>query len=293
MHLAGFLRNLSRMFCILVGVGCLLLVYAIFIEPSRVVVMDADVPTHALSPALESLTLVHISDPHVGVGPGANTLRRAVDLANQASPDLVLLTGDFLDMHASPGADKILQRELLRLKSTYGIYAVLGNHDVAVGTDRVTRLLQASGVMVLSTSYYSVTIAGEPVWLLGLEDEGIEFCREFSAFESAWQSQADALGDWLDLIPSSDVSLLLVHNPDFAMMLPGQVDLVLAGHTHGGYINLPLLGAPLTPSCFGQTLLAGLVNVNGTYVYVNRGLGGVRLRFNAQPEVAVLHLAPE
>jgi uncharacterized protein len=293
MHFAGLLRKLGRMLCILAVMGCLLLGYAVFVEPSRVSVTHADVPIQDLAPALEGLTLVHISDPHIGVGPGANTLRRAVDLANQTSPDLVLLTGDFLDMHASPDADKILRRELERLQSAHGVYAVLGNHDVAVGTDRVTQVLESSGVMVLSTARHPVTIAGESVWLLGLEDEGIEFCREFSTFENAWQSQADALGDWLDVIPPSDVSLLLVHNPDFAMMLPGHVDLVLAGHTHGGYINLPLLGAPLTPSCFGQMLLAGLVNVDETYVYVNCGLGGVRLRFNAAPEIAVLRLAPK
>lgn len=272
-----------------------MLLYAAFIEPSWLAVMRVDVPVRGLPLALEGLTLVHISDPHVGVGPGAAVLRRAVDLANRESPDLVLLTGDFLDSHASPEvAGEILVGELARLQATEGVYAVLGNHDMSIGKARITTLLESAGVTVLATEHHSVTVGGATVWLLGVEDAGVNFCRDFAMFESAARPQAEALAGWLDAIPSSDVRLLLVHHPDFAMMLPpGRLDLVLAGHTHGGYVRLPFVGAPLTPSCFGQTLLAGPVKVDETLVYVSRGLGGVRLRFNARPEIAVLRLVAE
>ncbi|MBN2003809.1 MAG: metallophosphoesterase [Anaerolineae bacterium] len=269
--------------------------YTVFVEPSWIAVTRLDVPVRGLPPALEGATLVHLTDPHVGVGAGATVLHRAVNLANHESPDLVLLTGDFLDSHADPeSAGVILVDELRRLQAAKGVFAVLGNHDMSVGKARMTRLLESAGVTVLATERCSVTLDGVPVWLLGVEDAGVEFCRDFSVFKSAAHPQATALAGWLAEIPSSDVRLLLVHNPDFAMMLPpGRLDLVLAGHTHGGYLRLPFVGAPLTPSCFGQTLIAGPVEVDDTLVYVNRGLGGVHIRFNARPEVTVLHLVVE
>lgn len=292
MNNRGPLRILWRAFLILAIAGGLLLLYALFIEPSWIAVTRVDVPVRGLSPALEGLTLVHISDTHVGVGPGAAMLRRAVDLANRESPDLVLLTGDFLDSQGSPRiAGGILVDELTRLQAAAGIFAVLGNHDTAIGEARVTALLESAGVTVLATERHSVTIGGAAVWVLGVEDAGVNFCRDFAVFTTAMRPQAEALDGWLAEIPPSDVRLLLAHNPDFAMMLPpGRLDLVLAGHTHGGYVRLPFVGAPLTPSCFDQTLLGGPALVGETLVYVNRGLGGVRLRFNARPEIAVLRL---
>ncbi len=293
MSTIGPLRIVWRWTLLLAVAGGLLLLYTHFIEPAWIAVTRVDVPVRALPPDLDGLTIVHISDTHVGVGPGAAALHRAVDLANRESPNLVLLTGDFLDSQADPeSAGDTLVAELSRLRAPRGMFAVLGNHDHAVGKERITALLESVGVTVLDAQHARVMIENTPVWVLGVEDGGVEFCRDYAEFQKAWRPQATAFEEMLAGIPPSDARVLLVHNPDFAMMLPpGRLDLVLAGHTHGGYIRLPWIGAPLTPSCFNQTLLAGPVKVNDTLVYINRGLGGVQLRFNARPEIAVLRLA--
>ena len=84
-----------------------------------------------------------------------------------------------------------------------------------------------------------------------------------------------------------------MHNPDFTEMLPeGRIDLILCGHTHGGQVRLPFIGAPVVPSCFGQKYASGLVHGPGTLVYVNRGLGLIAppVRFLCRPEITLLRL---
>jgi hypothetical protein len=84
-----------------------------------------------------------------------------------------------------------------------------------------------------------------------------------------------------------------VHNPDFTEMLPArQIDLLSCGHTHGGQVRLPFIGAPVVPSCFGQKYASGLVRGPHTWVYVNRGIRLIMppVRFNCRPEITLLCL---
>jgi predicted MPP superfamily phosphohydrolase len=94
-------------------------------------------------------------------------------------------------------------------------------------------------------------------------------------------------------VPVDEPRLLLVHNPDFTEMLPeGRIDLALCGHTHGGQVRVPFLGAPVVPSFFGNKYASGLVQGPKTQVYVNRGIGLIAppVRLNCRPEVTLLRL---
>jgi predicted MPP superfamily phosphohydrolase len=127
--------------------------------------------------------------------------------------------------------------------------------------------------------------------IAGIDDAGFDLCAELNILESSYRTQTEFLHALIEEGPEADTRLLLVHNPEYTRLLPGgSMDLVLAGHTHGGYVNLPMLRASLPARCSQFAPVAGLIQIDHTHLYVNRGLGGIGLRFNARPEITVLSL---
>ncbi|MEA3309658.1 MAG: hypothetical protein U9Q70_09135, partial [Chloroflexota bacterium] len=191
---------------------------------------------------------------------------------------------------------------LAALRPRYGSYAVLGNHDVWTDADFIAAQLERAGITVLRDARARLELNGAPLWLLGIEDRGYSGMSRwgqrgnFTVFRNQWQSAHVALRDLLSATPPSEPRVLLVHNPDLTEMLPPvRVDLALCGHTHGGQVRIPLVGAPLVPSCFGQKFVGGLVQGTQTQVYVSRGVGSISpaVRFNCRPEVTVLRVVSE
>ncbi len=272
--------------------------YATHVEPEWLAVLHTSITLPNLPPAWDGLTLVQLSDIHLGSGIELDTVRRAVALANAAAPDLVVLTGDFVTGDARHSREVAVA--LAELRSRYGSYAVLGNHDIWTDAAVIASNLEDAGISVLRDRRVALEHDGARLWLLGIEDTGYTAMSgpggsgDCSAFRAAWAPARDSLAGLLGDIPPDEPRLLLVHNPDFTEMLPeGRVDLALCGHTHGGQVQLPLVGAPFVPSCWGQKFVEGWVPGATTQVYVNRGLGttGPVLRFNCRPEVTVLRVA--
>lgn len=264
--------------------------YATQVEPEWLELRRVDLPLPGLSPIHDGLTLVHLTDIHLGPEVTAAYLRRVVTQANAQSPELVVLTGDFVSRSAehSRAAAEILAS----LQAPYGCFAVLGNHDVWTGPDFIAARLSEAGITVLRNDCVRLAPKGEALWLLGIEDSGALDCAAESLEPYPWREQQAALARLLADIPLSEARILLVHNPDFVELLPeGRLDLALAGHTHGGQVRLPLLGAPVVPSCHGQKYAGGWVP-GSPPVYVNRGIGLISpaVRFNCRPELAVLRL---
>lgn len=271
--------------------------YATQVEPEWLAVLHTSITLPNLPPAWDGLTLVQLSDIHLGSGIELDTVRRAVALANVAAPDLVVLTGDFVTGEARHSRE--VATALAELRSRYGSYAVLGNHDIWTDAAVVAANLEDAGISVLRDRRVALECDGARLWLLGIEDRGYTAMSgpggsgDWVAFQAAWTPARDSLAGLLGDISPDEPRLLLVHNPDFTEMLPeGRVDLALCGHTHGGQVQLPLVGAPFVPSCFGQKFVEGWVQGATTQVYVNRGLGtiGPALRFNCRPEVTVLRV---
>jgi len=176
---------------------------------------------------LRGLRMVQLSDFHFdGIRLSKAMLSEAIAMTNAQSPDLICLTGDFVTR--SPELIHRLAPRLQQLRSTYGTYAVLGNHDLLMGRSRsvITQALEQSGIAVLWNDV--AYPCGDDFALVGLPDLG---ARDF----------APALV--LDPLPDSQPRLVLSHNPDSAEALKDwRVDLQLSGHSHGGQINLPVLG---------------------------------------------------
>jgi len=242
--------------------------------------------------ALDGFTIAQLSDIHRGPEVDRAHIRRGVEMTNDAEPDLVVLTGDYVTGDAAYSAD--CAAELAALRAPCGVYAVLGNHDIWTDAECVAGNLAGQGIALLRDAYMPLEIGGRRLWLLGIEDNGY-VGTEFSRFREAWHERQETVNRLVVDLPAGEPRVLLVHNPDFTEMLPaGQIDLALSGHTHGGQVQIPLAGAPIVPSCFGQKYVEGLVQGPATMVYVNRGLGliPVAVRVGCRPEVSLLRLRP-
>ena len=265
--------------------------YIFVIEPSHPVVRRVDVPIPGLPQALDGFKIGQISDLHRGPMMPRFRVERAVALMAAEMPDLVALTGDFVSYRSGYATEYL--EILAPLQPRMGSFACTGNHEHWTDPDTVTTALQAAGVTVLRNQHQLVTAGGTQLCVIGIDDIGA------SGHSSHHANPADDLPTALAGSPYSGVvRLLLVHNPDFVMgpvfareTARRPIHLVLSGHTHGGQVRLPLVGAPHLPSRYGQLFSGGLVQVAGTQVHVSRGAGSSQpVRFNCPPEVNVLTL---
>ncbi len=256
--------------------------YTLALEPDWLAIERVAVRIPDLPPGLEGLKLVHLSDLHCGPYTGQKQIRAAVEAANALVPDLVLLTGDYVLGSARYARPCV--RELAALHAHLGVFAIPGNHDYWTNINVVAAELRAAGVDLLRNSSRRLAVAGTHLWLAGVDD--------------VWEGHHD-LGTALAGVPRGEPVLLLVHEPDFADQVarsPHRILLQLSGHSHGGQVNLPLLGPPVLP-WLGQNYPAGLQQVPGStlQVYTNRGIGVTvpPVRLNCRPEVTLLTLTGE
>lgn len=222
---------------------------------------------------IKPVRAVLISDIHIGShAMDAARLNRIVDEINALRPDIVLIAGDFIYGHDPHGAKKkgeALVAPLKRLHPPLGVVAVLGNHDHWTGPDDVTSLLAQAGITVLVND---VTARG-PIVIGGVDDD--------------YTGHADIAATMAKLRPFEGARIILTHSPDIAPRLPGDVHLLLAGHTHCGQGVLPFYGPVENVSRFKNRYRCGLVIDPGLAVIVTGGLGtsGPPLRFGAPPDL--------
>lgn len=257
----------------------LLLLYGLAAGSGSVIVERVAVPLPGLPAELDGLTIVHISDLHYGYGRFCRkeSVTQITRLISSLDPDLIVFTGDLLDRSADPAITDTLP--LQGLKAPLGVYAVMGNHDHHFGKEKIACSLADSGVEVLVNGSVRVEKGGRHFWLIGLDDP---------------LTGDPDLAKAIAPIPLGDFKILLVHTPDFAprAALAG-IQLQLSGHSHGGQIRLPGVGAVYCPP-LGREYPLGLREVPGssTRVYTNRGLGTtvLPLRLFCTPEVTLLTL---
>ncbi len=240
-----------------------------YFELSRVEVHSA-----AVDPAHDGLTVVQLSDLHIGHGVPDGRIISVVREVNDLAPDLVVLTGDFVTTRRDP-----LSRvpQLLEPLAAPRV-AVLGNHDHWSGPEVLHDGLERIGVSVLRNENTTLRLRGVDFSVIGVDDSTTRHDDVARAYRGA----------------ATPSRLVLTHTPACAVKLPAWDDvLCLAGHTHGGQWDVPRL----TKGVFragGQPWYRGAYGVRGNQLYVNRGLGfgkGTRLpRLNSEPEVTVVTL---
>jgi uncharacterized protein len=236
---------------------------------------------HAASDARvqRPLRLVQITDPHLGPFMSVKRLARICQRAVEKSPDLVLLTGDFLTME-SQADPQLLLRALAPLKQLSGrVFACLGNHDHEALLV-VRRALAENGVTLLVDEATSIDTAAGRVQLLGMDFVWRERKEHLTRVCQAYPREPGAL------------RIVLLHDPGAFVHLPeGEADLVLSGHTHGGQVGLVSLGLPYTMMrVFVKMPDHGFWARGTDRLYVHRGTGhyGFPLRLGVPSEESVL-----
>jgi len=239
----------------------------------RFSVNDERIWLDALPSAFHGLRVVQISDIHHGLFLPKEWLSEAVRQANRLNPDIIALTGDFVTYsrrNIAPAA------ELLgRLRARYGVYAVLGNHDFRVDADAITAALRRQRIDVLRNRHVTLWFGGESIYLAGVDDYGYG---------------AD-LRRAMRGVPREAATVLLAHNPRVIHLASRHnVSLVLSGHTHGGQVNLPLLGTVYGRSPERLRYKIGWDRMGATQIYVSRGIGTIVLPWRLRCPAEITHL---
>lgn len=239
-----------------------------------------------LPDAFAGLKMAQISDIHFEEYTEALFLEGVIRRVNEAAPDVVVLTGDFVSTNPLPtrysiGMGQRCAELLNHLKCSLR-YAILGNHDVLVGAAAITDILKVHGIPVLANGSVPLERDGQRLWLAGIKD-ALEQRPDLTAALPAARD------------PRKEPLILLAHEPDFADYAVGHdIALTLSGHTHGGQIRIPFLPPYMLPD-MGRRYVEGHFHLrDGMQLYVNRGIGAVNLpfRFCCPAEITVFTLQP-
>lgn len=259
---------------VLAGAGCF--IYARFIEPNFLTVTTLHVDVPEWSRHEKPLRIVFAADFHIRPNE-ENRLDRTVKAIIGQKPDLIILGGDFCAGHkrsTSLPIEKIAAK-LAELTDAAPVFTVLGNHDAYYGSARVDRALRKAGIKRLERKNFFLHFDGKQLQLAGVPDASRNRVRKTDIPARA----------------SEDIpEIIVTHSPDAITKIPGDVSLTLAGHTHGGQINLPGLNPQATD--IGNDYDHGDLDYEGKHLIVTRGLGTsiLPLRFLCPPEIMVIEL---
>jgi predicted MPP superfamily phosphohydrolase len=255
---------------------------AYVVEPLRVETTELALAFDDLNPTLAPVRVAHITDTHIE----RSGFREAmvVQQISALQPDIIVLTGDYLNTSYLSDATALehFQQFVGQLQAPHGIYAVRGS--VEAHPQSMARLVEGTEITWLEQEAITVDVRGQLVTLVGVacsHDQKVDVAR---------------LIETMATIPEESFTLLLFHSPDLILeAAENGVDLYLGGHTHGGQLRLPLVGPIVTFSRYGRQYASGLFEVDGTTMYISRGLGfegGAlpRARFLCRPEIVSIEL---
>ncbi len=250
--------------------------YATAVEPFNIEIFQQRIPLPGLNERLSGLRAVQLSDLHMGLFVSREQLEHAVSLTLAQKPDLVFITGDCLTVHSDTHrALADLDAALSVLVNQVPVFAIMGNHDLSDAPRALRRLFDKLGIRLLVNEIVPFQRDGAVVYIAGLD--------------SITAGHPDVAG-MVAAAPSDGPIVLLAHEPDIAdqTAASGKFALQVSGHTHGGQINIPLLGPVVLPRD-GRKYAAGRYQVKDMLLYTNRGIGMMHLpvRINCQPEITV------
>jgi uncharacterized protein len=242
-------------------------------EANTLTVENVEISLARLPKKLENFRLVHLSDIHHSPFTSLEHIARAVEIANDLKPDMFVLTGDYVS-HETEYIQPVAE-VLGTLRSEFGTFACLGNHDHWTDAEAVTDSFRRENINVLINEGLRCEARDASFWLCGVDDYMV----------GKTDLRAALRGSFPD-----EMKLLLAHNPVILRQAARfEVDLVLSGHTHGGQVKLRDEEKRILPR---RKLKNGLHRRKETQIYITRGIGTVVLpvRFGCPPEISVLEL---
>jgi predicted MPP superfamily phosphohydrolase len=267
--------------------GCGLVAYGGFWDRHHLELIEQTIHLRRLPEAFHGLRIAQVSDIHYDEFTEPYFVREIVRRVNALHPDIVVLTGDFVTdgpLPRSVGARLSYPcAEILSGIQCPYRFASLGNHDTLVGSAVVVDALKVHGIPTLVDSYLPFERDGSRLWFAGLRSS----LEDTPNLGDAVPRRAGPL----------EPVILMAHEPDYALQVVkyGGVDLMLSGHTHGGQIRLPFIGTPRPMLAKGgRRFVHGHFNVGPMQLYVNRGIGTVKVpvRFLCPPELTLITLQP-
>lgn len=249
----------------------------ILIARSGATLREVDIPIPNLPRDLHGLRIAQLSDIHFGPFLGAKELSRAIAMANENRPHLTVVTGDFITRRIDLLQDCLA---LLRnLKAEAGVYGCNGNHEMyAHAEGAASRAAARLGIRILRKEAVTLRFGTAKLNMAGFD---------YQRLGSSYLPNAEAL------IDKDAFNLLLQHNPDvFPRAAQAGFQLTLAGHTHGGQVNLELFDQNINVARFFTPWVLGLYRKPSSALYVNPGLGtvGAPIRLGVPPEVTLVRL---
>jgi len=254
-------------------------------EPHEIVVSQVGIKLKRLPAGFDGLRIAQLSDIHFNTFLTTSHLDRVIELTNAQRPDLVIITGDFVTAphrkrlrkaraeQAWPCADM-----LRRIESPLGCFAVLGNNDYGADADVVAEALNTgSRIQVLRNQSVALERDSARLWLAGVDNFSVERANPDVALRG---------------VPKQECTLVAVHEPDSAdVMQKFPVDFQVSGHSHGGQVRCPGVGALYLPP-FARKYPMGHYQIGELQLYTNRGIGviGLPMRFLCPPEISVFTL---
>ncbi len=243
-------------------------------EANSLVVEEVRINLKRLPANLDGFRLVQLSDTHHSPFTDIEHIRRAVQIANDIEPDAFVLTGDYVS-HEKEYIGPVAE-ELGKLRSEFGTYACLGNHDHWTDADMVTKAFCDSGVRMLVNEGFRFEARGQAFWFCGVDDYMVRQTDLRAALRGSFPDE---------------MKVLLAHNPLILRIAARLgVDVMFSGHTHGGQIKLK--EKENDRSSIRRKLSSGLHKRRDTQIYITRGIGTVVLpvRYQCPPEISLIEL---
>ena len=281
------LKKRTKRLFILIIAGAVLLAYA-SLETRWVKITNVTIESHDIPISFDGKRIVFVSDIHHGEALSRERVMKLVQRINDLHPDIIILGGDYSsreEKYIIPVFD-----ELRNLKSKYGIFGVMGNHDYFVNGDLTIKMMKRNGINLCDNKSYWVKINRDSIKIGGVDDPS---------------GNVQVLDSTIYDVHPKDFCILIAHQPNYVKTIQTNlVDLTLSGHTHGGQVTFFGLWAPILPSDNGlwasltfskegQKYCYGLYQRNGTMQsYITSGIGtrSPHFRFFRRPEIAVLEL---
>lgn len=265
--------------------------YGITFGWKRITVMETEVENHTLPPSFHGFRIAHISDLHLGTyASQPETVKRIVEMVNEASPDLIAFTGDIVN--SSPTELRPFIETLSRLHAPYGIVSILGNHDYCTYGPRksatehealleeVIAMQRQMGWKLLMNGHTVLHNATDSIAIVGVENDGHPPFPARANLEKATSG-----------LSAECYKVLLTHDPSHwrrAILSHTDIPLTLSGHTHAMHLRI----GNWSPSAFLFTEWGGLYKENGQYLHVNTGTGSnIPFRLGAWPEITIITLS--
>lgn len=253
--------------------------YAKYIEPHWLSFTRHTLTSQLIPKGFHGMKILQFSDLHLGYYFSLQHLSQIVSKINAENPDIVLFTGDLIDNYQTYTDTPFVAAILKNIKAPFGKFAIYGNHDHGgYGTEYYDHIMRESGFELLQNKEKRIRLLdNSEISILGLDDILLGKPK---------------IAETLQHTRQNIYNIVLVHEPDIAPQIATYpINLQLSGHSHGGQVQIPFLGAIITPA-LAEHYIEGFYAIQDLTLYVNRGLGRTRVpfRFMSKPEITIFTL---